>query len=152
MNMEKMMKKLRKIAINLIALLAAAFMMVFGEKFFKGSSWRLFALFSVVYALCAPIKDFKDLEGDKKNGIWTIPAIFGEDRARMIVAVSFFVSYMLSVFFLNEFRLFWWALLFGGASFFTIQNRNIKNQKLIWWNLRIAFVYGLILVKVVFVS
>jgi 4-hydroxybenzoate polyprenyltransferase len=102
--------------------------------------------------LCIPIKDFKDLEGDKKNNIWTIPAIFGEEKARVIVAVNFFISYMLSVFFLGEFRLFWWALLFGGIAFFVIQNRNIKAWKLIWWNLGIVSIYSLVLVKIIFLQ
>lgn len=148
--MKRTVKKLRKVAINLVALFAAVFLLVLGEKFFKGPFWRVASLFLVVYAFCAPIKDFKNMEKDQKNGVWTIPAVFGEDKARMIVAIGFFISYMLSVFFLNEFRLFWWAVVFGGASFFAIQNKNIRDGKLIWWNLGIVFIYGLILVKVVF--
>lgn len=139
-------------AVALLVILFLGFALFSGGKDIEGLSWRIIFLLLSAYTLCIPIKDFKDLEGDKKNSVWTIPAIFGEDRARIIIAINFFVSYMLSVFFLNEFRLFWWALLFGGASFFVIQNKNIKAWKLIWWNLGIVFIYGLILVKVVFLN
>lgn len=137
-------------AVALLTVFFLGFTLISGEKDIEGLSWRIIFLLMIGYTLCIPIKDFKDLEGDKKNSVWTIPAIFGEDKARIIIAINFFVSYMLSVFFLNEFRLFWWALLFGGASFFVINNRNIKGWKLIWWNLGIIFIYGLILAEVMF--
>ena len=136
-------------AVASLIVLFMGFALVSGNSL-EGLSWRIIFLLLAALTLCLPIKDFKDLEGDKKDNVWTIPAIFGEDRARIIVAINFFISYMLSVFLLNEFRLFWWALLFGGASFFVIQNKNIKAWKLIWWNLGIVAVYGLVLVKVVF--
>lgn len=137
-------------AVALLIVLFIGFTLFSGDQNIHGLSWRIIFLLLLGCILCLPIKDFKDLEGDKKNSVWTIPAIFGEDKARIIIAINFFVSFMLSVFFLNEFRLFWWALLFGGASFFVINNRNIKAWKLIWWNLAIVFIYGLILAKVVF--
>ncbi len=139
-------------AVALMTVLFLGFTLVSGEKDMEGLSWRIIFLLMIAYTLCIPIKDFKDLEGDKKNSVWTIPAIFGEDKARLIIAIGFFASYMLSVFFLNEFRLFWWALLFGGASFFVIQNKNIKAWKLIWWNLIILFFFALVLIKVVFMK
>jgi chlorophyll/bacteriochlorophyll a synthase len=116
-----------------------------------GFPWRIFFLLLIGFALCLPIKDFKDIAGDKADGVMTIPVIFGEEKGRLIVAVGFFISFLSSVFFLNEMKLFWWALLFGGVSFLIITNKRIKPYDLLWWNLGVAFFYGLILVKIIFI-
>ena len=116
-----------------------------------GFPWRIFWLLLISFTLCLPIKDFKDIAGDKADGVFTIPVIFGEEKGRLIVAVGCFISYMISVFFLNEMKLFWWALLFGGASYLIITNKKIKPYNLLWWNLGMAIFYGLILVKIVFI-
>ncbi|MFH1257956.1 MAG: UbiA family prenyltransferase [Candidatus Micrarchaeota archaeon] len=39
--------------------------------------------------LCISIKDFKDIEGDKKTGVRTFPLIFGKERAYRITATAF---------------------------------------------------------------
>jgi len=136
--------------------LAAIVVLFMGFIFFSGSndlqglSPRIIFLLIITYTLCLPIKDFKDIEGDKKDQIKTIPVIFGEEKGRLIVGISFFASYILSVFFLNAWDLFWWALLFGTLSFWIINNKKIASRRLIPWNLGIVLVYGIILVKIVF--
>jgi 4-hydroxybenzoate polyprenyltransferase len=114
-------------------------------------SFRIVLLLMITYTLSLPIKDFKDIEGDKKFSIWTVPVIFSEKKARLIVAVNLFISYMLSVFFLNELRLFWPAMIFGGVSFLVVNNEKINPRKLPFWILGIVSLYALILVKVVFI-
>jgi 4-hydroxybenzoate polyprenyltransferase len=106
----------------------------------------------LAFTLSLPIKDFKDIEGDKKYGIWTIPVIFGEDRARLIVAAGIFISFVASVFFLNALNLFFWAIAFGGGAFLILINKKIKTTNLFWWMLVLVFLYGLILLKGVFFS
>ena len=100
--------------------------------------------------LSLPIKDFKDIEGDRKYQIWTVPVIFGEETGRLITAVGIFISFMLSVFMLNEFRLFWWALLFGIIAFLIVINQKIKPRRLFWWVLGTVAAYGVILIRVLF--
>ncbi len=114
-------------------------------------SWRIIFLFLIAYTLSLPIKDFKDIEGDKKDGIWTIPVIFGEKRGRLIVATGVFISFMLSVFFLNEMKLFFWAMLFGVSTFLFINNEKIKPRALPAWVLGFVAVYFFLLVWVVFI-
>jgi 4-hydroxybenzoate polyprenyltransferase len=113
-------------------------------------SWRFFFLLLFSYTFCLIIKDLKDIEGDRKFGIKTIPVILGEEKGRLFVGASFFTSYILSVFFLNEWKLFWWSIIFGSVSFFIINNQKVTSRRLLWWNLAIVFIYGLILVKIVF--
>lgn len=113
-------------------------------------SWRIIVLLLVSYTLCLPIKDFKDIEGDGKYGVLTVPVIFGEKRGRLVVAISIFFSYILSVFLLNELKLFFWALFFGILSYLVMNSRKIKPKNIYSWILGLVAVYGLILVKIVF--
>lgn len=126
------------------------FALLSGDQNVKGLSWRIILLLLISYTISIPVKDFKDIEGDKKYGIRTLPVIFGEKKARLIVAINVFVSFILSVFFLNELRLFWWAMLLGTATFLVIVSPKIKPRQLFWPVLGIVFIYGLILVKIVF--
>jgi len=115
--------------------------------------WLL--VISFVFSL--PIKDFKDIEGDKKDGVFTIPVIFGEAWGKIIVGSGVFLSFLLSVVFLNESRLFWWALLFGGVAFWIVtqmkkpeENHWFNYRNIFWWMIGIVSGYGLVLVKIIF--
>jgi 4-hydroxybenzoate polyprenyltransferase len=115
-----------------------------------GFSWRVILLLVIAYTISIPIKDFKDIEGDGKYGIWTIPVLFGEKKARIIIGTNLFIAFVMSVFFLNELRLFWWALFFGSVAFLIVNSKKIKPQGLFWRILGAVTIYGLILVKIVF--
>ncbi|MFA6973959.1 MAG: UbiA family prenyltransferase [Parcubacteria group bacterium] len=135
-------------ALASLLIMLMGFFLFSGDQNIAGLSWRIIILLLAALTLSLPIKDFKDIEGDKKYRIWTIPVIFGEEKGRLIVAVGIFISFMLSVFLLNEFRLFWWALLFGGAAFLIVINK--KPRQLFWWVLGVVSIYGIILVKTLF--
>lgn len=119
----------------------------------SGIIWLLF----VAYTLSLPIKDFKDINGDKEDGVFTIPVFFGEYWGKIIVGGGILLSYILSVFFLNESRLFWWAILFGGVSFWLVnysssdQAKKINHRNLPWWIMLPVIFYGMILIKITFI-
>ena len=98
--------------------------------------------------LSFPLKDFKDIEGDRKMGVWTIPIIFGEELGRIIVGSGIFLSFVASVFILNERDLFFWAALSGAIAFLIVVSEKIKTRRLVWWILPVIAVYGLIVVKI----
>jgi len=139
-------------AIASLMVLFMGFALFSGSQNMRGLSWRIIALLLIALVLSLPLKDLKDIEGDKKEGIWTIPVLFGEYWGRIIVASGMFISFILSVFLLNEFRLFWWALFFGGINFLIVTNKKIKPRQLFWWVLAVVAIYGLILVKIVFLK
>lgn len=76
------------------------------------------------YALSLPIKDFKDIEGDKKDGVYTIPVLLGADNAKWVIGSLFFLLYGASPIILHEPGLFLPALFFGSLSFWVIQRSN----------------------------
>ena len=135
-----------------VTVLFLGFTLLSPNQSLEGLSWRIPLLLIITYTLCLPIKDFKDIKGDQKYAVWTLPVIFGERKARLIVAINLFISFMLSVFFLNELRLFFWALFFGVITFLIVINEKINPRKLPSWVLGFVFIYGLILLKIVFLA
>ena len=77
-------------------------------------------LLIIVYTISLPIKDLKDIAGDKKNRIFTIPVLCGEKYSRLIIAVGIFFSFMYSVFTFNDRALLFPAILAGILSFWTL--------------------------------
>lgn len=137
-------------AIDLIMVLFIGFTLISGDNNIQGLSWRVILLLLLTLTLALPLKDFKDIEADEKHGIRTLPVILGEEKGRLAIAVWTFISFALTVFFLNEFRLFWWAVFCGAAAFLVIVNKKINPRHFFWWVLGIAAVYGIILMKIIF--
>lgn len=136
-------------ALTLLTIFFCGFIFFSPEQKIDDLSWRLIFLLLITYAISLPVKDFKDIAGDKKDGVRTIPVIFGEEKSRLIVASGFFISFVLSVFLLREPRLFWWAILFGSLAYLIMLNRKIHPRNVFWWILAVVFLYGLILVNCV---
>lgn len=136
---------------------ASLFVVFLGFTLFSGVDnlkffpWRLGFLLLIALTISLPIKDLKDIAGDKGDNVWTVPVLWGEDLGRIAIASGIFVSFMLSVFFLNETKLFWWALLLGSAAFLAAVSKKIKPRQVFWWVLAIVAIYALILIKTVFI-
>jgi len=137
-------------AADLILVLLIGFTLISGDQNIQGLSWRIIIYLLLFLTFFLPIKDFKDIAADAKYGTWTLPVILGEEKGRWWIGVWSFVSIVASVFFLNESRLFWWAILFGAIMFWVLINKKIKNRQLFWWALGVIGVYGLIAAKVLF--
>jgi len=88
--------------------------------------WLLF----LSLTFCLPIKDLKDIDGDRADNVMTLPVLLGAYRARLLIAVSFFASYITSPFLFRDLNLFIPALLCGSFSFFVIiwQDANRLNN------------------------
>lgn len=135
-----------------LTILFLGYILLSSDQSIQRISWRITLLLFIAYTISIPIKDFKDVEGDKKYHIWTIPVLLGDKNGRLAIGTGLFISYMLSVFFLNELKLFWWALIFGIISFLIIKSEKINPPRLPWWILGTVTVYLLILIKIVFVD
>lgn len=139
-------------ALASITVILIGYSLFAGDDNIKLFPWRIIILMLVALTLSLPIKDFKDIVGDKADGVWTIPVLFGMEMGKIIIGSGIFISFMLSVFFLNERRLFWWALLFGGISFLVVTNKKTKPHQMMWPVLGAVLVYAAILIKIVFLK
>jgi 4-hydroxybenzoate polyprenyltransferase len=154
-------------AVASLMVLFSGYIIVSPEQNIHGLPFSIIMLLAVSYTLSLPTKDLKDIEGDKRNGVYTIPVVFGEKWGRIIIGSGIFFSFFLSVIFLNEPRLFWWAVIFGSLSFWIVAivpNKKIypvpnykfwygvQPKRLPWWILGTVTVYGIILVRIIFLK
>jgi 4-hydroxybenzoate polyprenyltransferase len=137
-------------AIASLMVLFSGFLLASPEQNIENLPFSIIALLVISYTFSLPIKDLKDIEGDKKEGVYTVPVFFGEEWGRIITGSGLFISFVLSVLLLNEPRLFWWAILFGAVSFWLVLNKKIHPRLLLWWILGTVSLYGIILVKIIF--
>jgi 4-hydroxybenzoate polyprenyltransferase len=137
-------------AIALLMVLFSGYVLISPEQSIKGLPVSIIILLAVCYTFSLPIKDLKDLEGDKRNGVYTIPVIFGDKWGRIVIGSGMFLSFLLSVILLHEPRLFWWAILAGGASYWIVNNQKIQSKRLPWWILGTVTIYGIIIVNIIF--
>ena len=142
-------------AMATLLILICGFILVSPDQNISRLPFSIAAVLAIGLTLSLPVKDFKDVKGDKQEGVWTIPVIFGEYWGKIIVGSGIFISFISSVILLNEFRLFWWALLLGGASFWTVINMKsnssarINSRNVIWWILAWTIIYLFILIKII---
>ncbi len=102
-----------------------------------------FVLMVFVVALVINIKDIKDIEGDKPNGISTIPTLFGEKRGKIIISLLFVLSFLLFPIILHSKQLIVTAVLFSVLSWLLINNKKV-NEWLVFGS------YSLFLIVVAF--
>jgi 4-hydroxybenzoate polyprenyltransferase len=102
----------------------------------------------LAYLVMLPLKDFKDVLGDTKDHIYTLPVILGVERAKTFMSSISFLVFMSSIFILHTPQLLLWAFLFGSVSFWLIQRAgaaksHIRYKDLMGIFVALAFVYGL---------
>ncbi|NTW13659.1 MAG: UbiA family prenyltransferase [Candidatus Moranbacteria bacterium] len=110
----------------------------------------ILAFLAIAYAVTIPLKDFKDIEGDRKDGVFTVPVILGTEKARAVIGTALFLCYVASPIVLHEPKLAIPSILFGTLSFLSVaragrkQNKRETFRALPAWNMLIITVYGLI--------
>ena len=118
---------------------------------------RIIWLLGAAFIFCLPIKDLKDIKGDKADGVMTFPVVFGEYWGKVIIGGGIFFAYVFSVIAFNEKKLLLWALFLGGVSFWLVviskeRGQKITNRNVIWWVMGVLAIYIFLLWRFVFVS
>lgn len=114
----------------------------------------LFILVSIVFI---SVKDFKDVVGDKEDGVYTIPVLFGEQWGKIIVGSGILLSYIFSTIIFHEPKLFLSAFLFGSLSFWAVQKSTDKETSFLSYRklpgiilALVAFYVGVIVYNILF--
>lgn len=102
-------------------------------------------LLIIAYTISLPIKDLKDIAGDKSNNIYTIPVIFGEKFGRLLIGSGIFTSFILSIFTLNNFSLFFPAVIAGSLCFWVLTGYK-KDQFVFTPRATISFVFAIVFI------
>lgn len=113
-------------------------------------AWLMF----LVFLLSSNIKDLKDIEGDRHCKFYTLPVIFGEVKARKIIACLVLLSYLIVPVFL--YLLFYshiitiFSLLFGLANYLYIRRQNAQERVIFGIYFIYAFMIILFFLKNIF--
>lgn len=117
-------------AAGLLVLLIGFLLIAADNNFSLLPGSLLFFLF-IAYAAALPLKDFKDIAGDKSDHIMTFPVILGEKNARLVFGSILFLLFVISIFVLHIRSAFPFAVFFGGISFYCLQIARLKHA---WCN------------------
>jgi 4-hydroxybenzoate polyprenyltransferase len=101
---------------------------------------KVSSLLLITITIAFNAKDLKQIEGDKKDSVWTIPVIFGEKIGRNIIAVLIFLSYLFVPFILGFMKFPILSIIFGSMSFLIIKKKKERNSIL----LLLYFIYLLL--------
>jgi len=85
----------------------------------------------LIFTLATNIRDIKDIEGDKKEGIYTLPVIFA-NHGRKIVAGMFALSFLLMPYFFSSYTLYIFAIPASIVGYFIVV-RNPYREKYIFY-------------------
>ncbi len=140
------------ISLSSLNFLIIGFLIFSENQILENFNWKIYWFLFLAYLLMSPLKDLKDFKGDKKNKIITLPTLIGKEKTRLLMAGLLFSLYLSSVYLLREPKLFLPALLIGSASFFVTENQKIKEKYLNYWVLGLVFIYGICLVKIIFMK
>jgi 4-hydroxybenzoate polyprenyltransferase len=66
----------------------------------------LFVLFSLLVVAMSPLKDFKDVAGDKLCGVSTLPVLFGIKKALLISGLTVFTIFCIFIYYIIKIKLF----------------------------------------------
>lgn len=155
--------RLKRIPVLATLIAAAAGVLVFSVGFLMVAPEGLRALplsllffLFFAYAVTLPIKDFKDISGDEKDGVYTIPVILGADLSKMVIGGLLFVCFIVSPFLIHSRALFFPALIFGSLAFFTVLKSTATPTSFLSFRrlpgviLSLAFLYGCVIAALLF--
>lgn len=106
----------------------------------------------VAYFLALPIKDFKDIEGDRRDGVYTLPVLLGAYWGKQVIGSLLFLLFAASPSVLSLRTLFLPAILFGALSFFALQKGTDNEASFFAYRklpriiLTLTFLYGCVIV------
>lgn len=108
--------------------------------------WSISALLFFAYCTLLPIKDFKDIPGDAKDGVTTLPILWGEVKAKRIIGSLAFFCFIVSVFIFDVRHLFPLAFFFGSLAYWLLQmssatHRYFSYHRLAGWYITLVSSY-----------
>lgn len=135
-------------ALACVIILISGFVLVAPDGSIAKLPGSFIAFFLFALTLSLPLKDFKDIAGDKADKVFTIPVIFGERWGKMIIGSGIFLSYVLSIPLLHETRLLWPALVCGSLSFWILNASQADEKSLLSYRKLPGWLLGVIVLYI----
>jgi 4-hydroxybenzoate polyprenyltransferase len=116
------------IALATLSAALSGFYAVSEEKTLAAFPLRYIVLILLAVTLGAVFKDIKDIEGDKAEGLKTLPVIFGEKNGKRVVGLLLGIAFLLVPAILWRRVLFWPSVAFGVAAYFLINAKTYRER------------------------
>lgn len=131
-----------------LLILFSGFIVFSAEKNIGAFPTSFAVLLFFAYLAIIPIKDFKDIAGDKKDGVITLPVLLGTDRAKRVIGACVFLIFTVSPFILSVKNLFPLGMFFGAVGYWVLQlssenHRYLSYHKLAGWFVALTTGYGI---------
>lgn len=95
-----------------------------------------------IFALSENVKNLKDIDGDKKNGVKTLANIFKTQNAKLIIGSMVFISAILvPIFFFPHKYTFGAAIVFGSILFFLINKKKFVEKYVFFAYIAFAIIF-----------
>ncbi len=130
-----------------LLVLFSGFIVFSAEKNIDALPASIIALLFFAYLAIIPIKDFKDIAGDKEDGVMTLPVLLGADRAKRLIGAFVFLVFTISPFVLSLKNLFLLGMFFGTIGYWILQlssedHRYFSYHRLAGWFVALTTGYG----------
>jgi 4-hydroxybenzoate polyprenyltransferase len=133
-----------------LLILLMGFILMSDQQGLADFPWRIYWALFVCYIFIIPLKDLKDIEGDRGDGVFTLAVMLGETKTRLVIAIFVLCAYFVSVFVLYERALFLPAFVFGSLNYWIITNKKINNKNILGYTLLTVSVYGFLMAGILF--
>ncbi|MFH1714542.1 MAG: UbiA family prenyltransferase [Candidatus Nealsonbacteria bacterium] len=125
----------------------AGFFLLSPLKYVSTFPLRLALAVVVIFSLLISTRDMKDIEGDKKAGIKTVPIVFGDIWGPRVVGIFAALAFLLVPIFLRAYILFIAAIPAALAVYYLVNKKPYKEKYIF----RTYFVFVLISLLFLFV-
>jgi len=89
--------------------------------------FQIMLMIWLIFTLSNNSKDIRDYEGDKADGVITLPTLLGLRWSKIIIGLLMLLSYFLAPFLLEINALYPFALIFGLITFWLINQKKVED-------------------------
>lgn len=118
-----------------LLILFSGYLVFAADKSITTLPWQIPTFLFVSYTLLIPIKDFKDISGDRTDGVFTLPVLLGEAQAKYLIGTFYFFFFITSIFILHIEHLFPLALFYATISYWLFQISGTDKKYFHYYNL-----------------
>ena len=113
-------------ALNALLIAMAGFFLVSANQNFLAFPAEYLWFILIGFSIFINIKDFKDAEGDKREGIKTLPVIFGQEKAKKILTLLVVAFLLIFSFYRQNDSLLFFSIFFSALFYLFMRKKVFK--------------------------
>jgi len=103
------------------------FLILSSEESLSAYPIQIMLMIWIIFTLSNNSKDIRDYEGDKADGVITLPTLLGLKLSKIVIGLLILFSYLLAPLFLEINELYPFALVFGLITFWLINRKKVED-------------------------